>query len=267
MLPPHQLARLVEFGEARAYADMFRHAPPGLHLRVEQIGPAIALIAPDLPILLFNRVIGLGLDGAATPAAVDAAVAAYRSAGVKHFGVQLSPAAQPLELPDWLQTRGLAPTSRWAKVYRAAEPDTTETATTLRIERIGPDQAAAFGSVACTAFGLPHFLQPWLAAGVGWPGWHHYLAYDGAQPVATGALYVNGEVGWLGIGSTLPTHRRRGGQGALLVQRIQQAAQSGCRWLITETGEDTPAQPNPSFRNMLRTGFLLAYQRPNYMAG
>lgn len=266
MLPPHQLARLVEFGEARAYADMFRHAPPELHLRVEQLGAAIALIAPDLPILLFNRLIGLGLDDPATPATVDAAVGLYRAAGVKNFGVQLSPAAQPAELPDWLQARGLAPTSRWAKVYRAAEPDAAAT-TTLRIEHIGQSQAAAFGSVACAAFGLPHFLQPWLAAGVGGPGWHHYLAYEGDQPVATGALYVNGEVGWLGIGSTLPTHRRRGGQAALLAHRVQQAARLGCHWLITETGEDTPAQSNPSFRNMLRTGFLLAYQRPNYMVG
>ena len=35
--------------------------------------------------------------------------------------------------------------------------------------------------------------------------------------------------------------------------------------LVTETGEDSPEQPNPSFHNMIRTGFSLAYQRPNYL--
>jgi hypothetical protein len=34
---------------------------------------------------------------------------------------------------------------------------------------------------------------------------------------------------------------------------------------VTETGEDLPEKPNPSFRNMMRAGFKLAYQRRNYM--
>ncbi len=265
MLTAPQLARLVEFGEAQAYADMFRHAPPGLRLRVEPFGAAIALLAPDVPILLFNRVIGLGLDEPAAEATLDAAVELYRRAGIRNFGVQLSPAAQPADLPGWLQARGLAPASRWAKVYRPAEAP-PESETSLLIELAGPEHAPAFARVACTAFGMPHFLQPWLMAGVGQPGWRHYLAFDGEQAVATGALFVRGEVGWLGVGGTLPSHRRRGGQQALMARRIEDALRLGCRWLITETGEDTPDNPNPSYRNMLRLGFILAYQRPNYVA-
>ena len=65
--------------------------------------------------------------------------------------------------------------------------------------------------------------------------------------------------------ATRPSHRRRGAQGALLARRIRDAADLGCRWLVTETGEDLPERPNPSFRNMLRTGFELAYQRANYL--
>ena len=39
----------------------------------------------------------------------------------------------------------------------------------------------------------------------------------------------------------------------------------GCEWFVTETGEDTVANPNPSYHNMLRTGFKPAYLRPNYL--
>jgi hypothetical protein len=39
----------------------------------------------------------------------------------------------------------------------------------------------------------------------------------------------------------------------------------GCRHVITETGEELPDRPNPSFRNMMRAGFAVVYHRPNYM--
>ena len=84
--------------------------------------------------------------------------------------------------------------------------------------------------------------------------------------MAGGALFVKGDVGWLGIASTLPAYRPRGAQGALMARRIRDGADLGCRWLVTETGEDTPHHPNPSYHNMLRTGFSLAYRRPNYIA-
>ena len=52
-----------------------------------------------------------------------------------------------------------------------------------------------------------------------------------------------------------------------MARRIRDGADLGCRWLVTETGEDTPHHPNPSYHNMLRTGFLLAYQRPELRRG
>jgi hypothetical protein len=138
-------------------------------------------------------------------------------------------------------------------------------ATDLRIAAIGEQDAPAFASVACAAFGMPGHLRPWLEMGVGQAGWRHYLAFDGDRPVATGALFVRAGVGWLGLDSTLPEHRRRGAQGAIMAQRIRDAAALGCQWVITETGEDRAENPNPSFHNMIRTGFALAYQRPNYL--
>jgi hypothetical protein len=112
---------------------------------------------------------------------------------------------------------------------------------------------------------MPAGFGPLVSGLLGRPGWHHYAAFDGEQLVATGAVSIWNGIDMLGFGATLPSHRGRGAQGALMARRIRDGIALGCRWLTTETGEDTPGQSNPSYRNMLRTGFRLAYVRPNYI--
>jgi GNAT superfamily N-acetyltransferase len=261
---PTQLAELVEFGEAEAYVDMMAAAPPEWGLRADRIGSAIALIAPPIDILLFNRVIGSGVLEPATEMMIDVMIDRYRQVNIHHFGFQLSPSARPSALPDWLAARRIVKTDHWAKVYRAADRS-IDVPTDLRVEPLGFDHAASFAQVALTAFDMPPFMQPWLMNLVGRTHWHVYAAFEGDQLAAVGALFVRDHIGWLGVAGTLPSHRRRGAQGALMARRIRDAAALGCDWVITETGEDTPQQPNPSFHNMLRTGFELAYQRANYV--
>ena len=48
-LTAQRVAELVEFGEADAYGDLFRHAPSDLGLTVVRSGGAVLLIAPLLP--------------------------------------------------------------------------------------------------------------------------------------------------------------------------------------------------------------------------
>jgi hypothetical protein len=112
---------------------------------------------------------------------------------------------------------------------------------------------------------MPPALKPWLAALVGRPGWQHYLAWDGDTPVATAAIYMHTMVGWLGIAATLPQYRGSGAQGALMAARLRHGTGMGCEWFVSETGEDSPSHPNPSYHNMMRAGFSLAYHRPNFM--
>lgn len=257
-----QIAELVEFGEADAYADMFQAAPPSLGMSVKHIAGAVVISTSALPIALFNRVIGLGLREETTLSSIQTCLEVFRQAGAPEFMFQLSPAAQA-EAPKLLATQGLQPRGNWAKMYRPATGP-VQIPTELRVERIGPEHAADYAQVVLAAFGMPPFLAPWLINLVARPNWHHFMAFDGNKAVAASSLFVRQNIGWLGIGGTMPTHRRKGGQGALMAHRIQHAAALGCEWVITETGEDTPAQPNPSFHNMLRTGFQLAYLRANW---
>lgn len=261
---PKDIARIVEFGEAEAYADMFAAALPELGCKIARIGSAVALVAPALPIILFNRVMGLGLNEPATESMLADIARLYAEANVRTYAVTLGSVFQPPALPQWLQSHHLMPHDNWEKVYR--KPDTTVAVpTNLRIERIGKDHAADFAHIALAAFEMPPFLAPWLMNLVGREGWQHFVAYDGENPAGTGALYIKNNIGWLGIAGTLPSYRKRGAQGAIMAQRIRAAAEAGCEWVITETGEDLPRRPNPSYHNMLRTGFTLAYQRANYI--
>ncbi len=58
--------------------------------------------------------------------------------------------------------------------------------------------------------------------------------------------------------------RRKGGQSALLARRIADAAKYGARQAVTETGVPQEGQPAPSYRNILGSGFTVAYGRPNW---
>jgi hypothetical protein len=266
-LTPQEISRIVEVAELNTCSELWntlsKEAASQLGLRLEKLGSATALIMSKVDIGEFNRVIGLGIADKATETDIDRIVALYAPAG-NTYVVHVDPAAQPADLPTWLERRGFrrSPNSIW--VYRnAGEPPNITT--DLRIGCIGPEDAIAFADVGLAAFDMPAELQPWAASLVGRPNWRNYLAFDGDQPVAIASLFVQDGVGWLGNGATLPSHRRRGAQGALMAQRIRDGISMHCKWFVSETAEDTVNDPNPSYRNMLRTGFKPAFVRANYV--
>lgn len=266
-LTPPQIAEIVEMVGAHSMEEMVNAMAPDAAARYgvrgERVGSAVVQVATQVDFPFFNRVVGLGLREPVTEAALDAVAGLYRGANVR-FMVQVSPEALSGGLHARLEARGWPRKDNWAQMIRDVEPP-PEIPTDLRIERIGPEHADAFADIVCSAFEVPREYGAFVRGLVGRAGWYPYGAFDDDTLVATGALLVRDEVGYLAFGATLETHRRRGAQGAIMARRIREAADLGCRWLVTETGEDTSEHPNPSYHNMLRTGFELAYLRPNYI--
>jgi GNAT superfamily N-acetyltransferase len=149
-------------------------------------------------------------------------------------------------------------------VRRADVLNVAETA--LDVRRVDGTSSADFARVVCGGFGMPPSVEPSIAAVSGLSGWSCYVAYDGNEPAAAGALFVSGGVGWLGLAATLPDHRRKGGQGAILAARIDRARELGVRMLVTETGVREEGRASNSYRNILRSGFEEAYVRENYLS-
>ncbi len=215
---------------------------------------------PETPML--NRVVGLGIDRPATEDDVDAALATIRS-GVT-FYVAVASRAQPAELPSWLEARGLEPGWGWMSFGRSPDhPPAVETS--LRLVRAETrEDAAAFARIQRIAYELPEALEPVIALAPE-RGWEVWLALDGAEPAGAGGLFVFDGVCYLGFGATLPEHRGKGAQGALLAHRIRRAGELGCNLVTTETGERRGDRPSNSYRNILRAGFAEGAVTANWL--
>ena len=227
-------------------------------------GGGVAVRASRLDVLALNRSVGFGIGTPLTAADLDDLIDWYRDAGAPRFFFQPAPAASSDHLRRWLADRGLAHYNNWGKLWRNTDP-VPRVVTDLAVERVGAGHCHEFASLVSRGFGLPDAARPWLAATVGRPAWRHYLALDGDTPVAAAALLVEGETGWLGFAATDPAHRGRGAQSALVARRITDAHALGVRRLVVESAEDTTERHAPSFHNLRRLGFELAYLRPNYL--
>jgi hypothetical protein len=242
-----ELAIIAELMEASAYADFWETAQtlPTLRPTAKVTywqGTTIGRIGPiDDPHpmweLIFNRVIGLGVTQPTTEDVLTRIVAFYQEASTR-FAVHLNPLAQPDQLPQWLEAQGMQVAVNLYKCYLDVDQLPSPIPSALRVEQISAEGRTDYARLAAPV----KSLQPVLAGLVGRPGWYHYLAFDGAQAVACGSLYIQNEYGWLGWAFTVPAHRRQGAQTALLIQRIRDAALYGCRWLFTETGRGSPRQ-------------------------
>ena len=86
------------------------------------------------------------------------------------------------------------------------------------------------------------------------------LAWVDGRPAGTGALVVDGGIGWLSGDSTLPEYRRRGIQQAIQRHRLELARASGCDLAVTEAAPGGQSQ-----RNMERLGFRIAYTHVEFV--
>jgi GNAT superfamily N-acetyltransferase len=255
--------------EEMAETDWFRAATPAIvastGLKVEDMGSARIYLMPQVDVLVFNRAVGIGIAKPATEDDIDRIVARYQELGVSRFLVPISPAAKPDSIAVWLEARGFRRHNAWVKLHREAGRMPDVATVGVRVEEIGADRALEFGRIVQTGFSMTDVAGEWVGLTVGRPGWRHYLALDGTKPVAAAAMHLRGSWAWFGFMATLEEARGRGAQSALIARRIHDAHEAGVRWLSVETAEDTPERDAPSFRNVLRLGFQVAYVRPNWL--
>ena len=259
---------VLEQAEMNAWASMFAAAPAplvqGLGLETRWFGPALATLSRTIDIGQFCRVQGLGLLGDEGGTALPAAIDWFRHAGSKNFLIQVPPSPIAESLEQRAARAGLTLFHRaWTKFRRPPIP-MAPPPTSLSIVLAGPDQAADFGAAAAAGFGMPSPLAKWLAALVGREGWRCYVSYNGDQAIGVGAYYLHDDVAWIGIGATRPEGRGRGSQSAILSRRVNDAIGEGATLMVTETGSAVEGEPQTSFGNILKAGFDVAYERPNW---
>jgi GNAT superfamily N-acetyltransferase len=249
----------TEVAEIEALRDNLAAAPAELadEFGISSLdlgGGALAVRVSSAPANNFlNHALGIS-----TVAQLDALASFY---GIAHHAVSPEPG---VDLQAALLERGYEPGYAWMKFSRGTD-DVPTPETDLEVVEIGPDRADDLGRTLAEGFGESPRVADWLAQLPGRDGWHCFVAYDGDEPAAGGALYVHEDTGWCGIAATRPELRRRGAQGAILAARIRRAAELGCTLVVTETGELVDDRPSNSYRNLLRAGFEPQYLRPNYV--
>jgi len=258
------IALRIERAVATHWFETCLAAPPDViqmtGLLVQRFGSAFAVAMPLERQYPVNGANAVGLFAPATEALLDDLIAFFRAAHCG-FGIGVGPLSRPDELTTWLLKRGFTKGGRTPVVYRStAHPPGV--ASELRVERIGPEQAAMWKEV-CQQLFVP-YLATWQAALVGHAGRFHYLVFDGAMPVAVSQMSVRDGVGMLHFSGVLKAYRGRGIQRALIAQRIHDAAAAGCEWVTSTADESTPEQPGYSLHNLRTSGFDLLHYSQAY---
>ncbi|UFZ05058.1 hypothetical protein LQG66_01685 [Bradyrhizobium ontarionense] len=259
--------RAAEAIEVKAWQDLLDVMPAQLKTEIggdgRIVGGALVISARNVPLVTFNRVIGLGLERPVERHDLREIARQMRSASAPVAQLQIAPFALSSGLEADLADEGFgrAPTV-WAKMgRRTARPPVFDTEFT--IDLAGPADAELYADTVLAGFGMPRSFSPWLAALPGRAGWRCYLARAAGETLAAAALYLDGDSAWLGMAATLPTSRKRGAQSALIARRIADAAALGKSWAFTETG--ILDGPNPSLANMERAGFECLHERTNWV--
>jgi len=220
------------------------------------------LCCPRSTVLYHNRAIGLW-DDEADEDLLDRVVDLYRGSHASRFFVHVSPRAAARGLTAALEARGFQYHNDWIKLYRTVD-DPPEEATGAHITRLPSRLCPRYGQDLARTFEWPTEIGETLASTPDRPGWKVYAAWIDDEPAAYGAMFVTGGAAYLGPAMTRPEFRRQGAQSALISHRIREAARHGCALIVTETADDSEEKPNPSTRNLLRAGFVIAYRRPNW---
>jgi len=260
------ITQVVEQSERHMWVELMRHIPQKfsaeLGIEVRDFGPAVGFAFKALPHWMMNRVLGLGYGEPATMGQIDDVTEFYRSRDLP-VGISLIPHAQPPEVVDWLQQRGFVLQNVWAKMYRDASP-IEQKQIDFQIVEMEESDSDRYSTIMCQGFGLPTQCVPAFAALGRVAGNHVYGVLDNNELAAVSVLTIVNDIGHLNSMTTLESYRGRGIQGALMAHHVNEGIRLGCKWFATETGL-LPDQVNHSYNNMVRSGFQMAYERPNYV--
>ncbi|MBE2227247.1 MAG: GNAT family N-acetyltransferase [Ignavibacteria bacterium] len=180
------------------------------------------------------------------------------------FALQIPPELMNQETEKLLSKRNYSSGNSWVTFYRDTSPIDSK-GTDLDICEISKEHAADFAYILNEVFTFPHEFDGVAASTVGTEPWVHFMAFDKDKPAGSAGVCITGETAYLSFANVLPEYRNRGIQGELLKLRTEAARKRGVKWIFVDTGEDSEEDPNPSYWNILRCGFRLMYNRPNYV--
>jgi GNAT superfamily N-acetyltransferase len=253
-------ARRVEMSEAvagRGCAEALARLRPDFPVAIENIGGGIALFAgPDSPV---TQAIGVGLNGEVSDADLDRLTEFFLSRGAP-AAAEICPLVD-MKLYERFAARGYRVLEVSDVLYlelKSFMP--TQPAPGVTVRPIDASELKLWTRTVAQGFAEHYPVTPELLDVM--EGFAHrpnavsFLAYVDGEVAGGGAASSYQNVGGLFGASTLPAHRRRGVQSALLSARLAWSVAQGCDLAVSIAN---PA--SASHRNMERFGLRIAYTR------
>lgn len=267
------LAKRIERAEAGLIRECARSAarriPAGQLVIREMNGGVAVYVEPDAP---FNKVAGLGFDGVPAASVLDALEGDF-SERQAPLQFEVSTLADP-ELVRVLTRRGYQLVGfenvLGLNPLELKSEGPASSASGIEVALAGTDEADTWIDVVTTGFLTPDVFdgppsheafqrdvlervyRDTIAAG----SFERYLARRGPAISGGASLRVQDGVAQLSGAATLPAHRRKGVQTALLRHRLAEAARRGCDVAVVTTQPGSKSQ-----ENVQKAGFALLYAR------
>jgi ribosomal protein S18 acetylase RimI-like enzyme len=270
------LARRIEVAESRLavdFADAVRSRWPDV-LVAPVGGGAAVFVGPGQP---FNKLVGLGLGAAIDEdelAAVERAFDERRAPLQVELATLADGAVATLLTRRGYELAGfenvLALELGAEVVDRLTTQSEASRAAGILVERVGPDAVRSWTATVTAGFMHPDVFDG-PASNESFPlemmervfehlaavaGFSQYLARRQGEIAGGGSLRAFAGLAQLCGAATLPEHRRRGVQSALLRSRLLDAARQGCDLAVVTTQPGSRSQ-----ENVQRAGFELLYAR------
>ncbi len=260
-----QLSQQLERTEARANADFVdtrARLTPEYGAAWIELGGAYAMFdGAESPL---TQTFGLGIFEDATAEHLDEIEAFFREREAPVFH-EVSPMTDP-SLMTLLGERGYRPVELTSVMYRELSSDVAkrERRGDLQTRVITPDEVELWARTSADAWRTEHealgeFMFNFGSVSAQCSGAFPYIAELDGRAVATGMLFVYGDICMLAGASTLPADRSQGAQTALLEDRLQFAASRGCKLAIMGAAPGSQSQ-----RNAQKNQFQIAYTRTKW---
>ena len=232
-----RLGHVVEQNWSAAWASLGKQ-PDEPHAQVDATARYLRVYTPGMPEALMNMVMRFNEAGPVGAARIEQVIAPYRAHGLP-FQWWLMRGTEPPGLREQLAALGMVswggaaamalPLRGWQPRYPLARG-----AALGRVQTAQEAQQAL--GIICEVFSVP--AEPMARWTTRNPAFHLYSARWGMHPAAALAtLYDQGVVGVYHV-ATLPTLRRRGIAGNLLMMALREAQAQGCTYAtLTATPE------------------------------
>ena len=261
-----ELAKRVERAECGLLVDCAEAVAHRVAAFTRPIAGGLAVFAgPDSPI---SKVAGLGFDGLPEPSEFEAIEREFAARGAA-VQVEISVLATA-GIGEWFTSRGYALVGFENVLGRRLDPRESWIAREgIDVSRATDAELEAWLDVVVSGFSAPDVQG--VASHEQFPrgalervmrdmsrarGFVRYVARRQDAVAGGASMHIADGIAQLCGAATLPQHRRRGIQGALLQRRLADAAREGCDLAVITTLPGSKSQENAQ-----KQGFDLLYTR------